>query len=44
VLEAPEEEVDAARKLVKSEMEQVDALSVPLVVDTGIGDNWRDAK
>jgi DNA polymerase I-like protein with 3'-5' exonuclease and polymerase domains len=25
-------------------METVHKLEVPLVVDTGIGDNWRDAK
>lgn len=44
VLEAPPAEVDEARKMVKSEMEQVYELAVPLLVDTGIGDNWRDAK
>lgn len=44
VLEAPIEEVDEIRKLVKHEMESVYPLSVPLVVDTGIGTNWRDAK
>jgi DNA polymerase I-like protein with 3'-5' exonuclease and polymerase domains len=30
--------------LVKREMERVYKLDVPLVVDVGIGDNWRDAK
>lgn len=44
VLEAPPEELEAAAALVKSEMEQVQTLRVPLVVDVGIGDNWRDAK
>jgi DNA polymerase I-like protein with 3'-5' exonuclease and polymerase domains len=30
--------------LAKREMEQVYRLEVPLLVDVGIGDNWRDAK
>jgi DNA polymerase I-like protein with 3'-5' exonuclease and polymerase domains len=30
--------------MVKSEMESVARLEVPLVVDVGVGDNWRDAK
>jgi len=32
------------RTLVKAEMESVKKLAVPLVVDVGVGDNWRDAK
>ena len=44
VLEAPPEEVDRLRELVKHEMESVHPLDVPLVADTGVGDNWRDAK
>jgi DNA polymerase-1 len=44
VFEAPLEEVEAVRSMVKSEMEGVERLEVPLVVDTGVGDNWRDAK
>ncbi len=44
VLESPPEEVEEAARLVKHEMENVHKLDVPLVVDTGIGDNWRDAK
>ena len=31
-------------KMVKREMESVYRLEVPLVVDVGIGENWRDAK
>ena len=34
---------DASRALVKREMEGVRALDVPLLVDVGVGDNWRDA-
>ena len=44
VFECPPEEVDVVRKLVKREMENVRALKVPLVVDLGVGPNWRDAK
>jgi DNA polymerase-1 len=42
VFEAPEKEVGALRELVKREMEQVHALLVPLVVEIGVGLNWRD--
>jgi DNA polymerase-1 len=44
VFECPPEEVDAVSVLVKREMEDVCDLKVPLVVDVGVGDNWRDAK
>ncbi len=44
VFECPPEEVEAVSKLAKREMEGVRALAVPLVVDIGVGDNWRDAK
>jgi DNA polymerase-1 len=44
VFEAPEEEVAEVRALAKTEMESVQTLSVPLLVDVGVGDNWRDAK
>lgn len=44
VFEAPAAEVETVRSLVKSEMEDVRKLTVPLVVDVGVGDNWRDAK
>jgi DNA polymerase-1 len=44
VFESPPEEVEEARRLVKDEMETVYPLAVPLLVDTGVGDNWRDAK
>ncbi|MFN7935718.1 MAG: DNA polymerase, partial [Bryobacteraceae bacterium] len=44
VLEAPEEEAERASAMVKREMEGVYPLTVPLVVETGIGENWRDAK
>ena len=44
VLEAPPEEVEQVTVLVKTEMENVAALQVPLLVEAGTGDNWRDAK
>ncbi len=44
VLEAPPEEMETVKALVKGEMENVISLQVPLIVDTGTGANWRDAK
>ena len=44
VFECPPEEVERLSALVKREMETVRQLSVPLLVDIGVGDNWRDAK
>jgi DNA polymerase I len=44
VLEVPNEELDAATRLVKDEMERAAELSVPLVVDTGSGRNWLETK
>jgi DNA polymerase I len=44
VLEAPPGEADEIAAMVKHEMETVYSLEVPLVVETGIGANWRDSK
>ena len=44
LFESPPEEIEDARAMVKSIMESVYPLDVPLLVDVGIGDNWRDAK
>jgi DNA polymerase I len=44
LFEAPASEVDVVRAMVKSEMESVRKLEVPMLVDVGVGDNWRDAK
>jgi DNA polymerase-1 len=44
VVEAPASEVEAAREILRREMEQAAALSIPLVVDIGVGENWLDAK
>ena len=43
IFEVPVAEVEATRKLVAKVMEQAAQLDVPLVVDTGVGDNWEEA-
>jgi DNA polymerase I len=42
VFEVPEDEVATMRQLVKHEMEDVHPLRVPLLVELGVGKNWRD--
>jgi DNA polymerase I len=44
LFEAPPEEIDELKRLVKSGMEQVHPLLVPVIADIGVGSNWRDAK
>src|SRR4051812_20416223 len=44
IFEAPPEEVQAMTTLVRSHMENVVELRVPLVVDIGVGPNWLEAK
>ncbi len=44
VLEAPEGEAKKVAAVAKEEMEGVEKLAVPLVVDVGIGRTWYDAK
>jgi DNA polymerase-1 len=44
VLEAPPNETDVVTGIVRDSMENAAALSVPLVVDLGVGDNWIEAK
>jgi len=44
VFEAPEGEVERVGPLVKGLMEGAAQLSVPLVVDVGVGKTWLDAK
>jgi DNA polymerase-1 len=42
VFEVPQEELDVMRSLVREYMEKVHPLAVPLVVEIGVGKNWRD--
>ncbi len=44
VLEAPEADAERVAALVKAEMEGAAELEVPLVVDTGCGPSWGEAK
>jgi DNA polymerase-1 len=44
LFDVPEDEIDDVRTLVKDEMEHVIELSVPIVADIGVGQNWRDLK
>jgi DNA polymerase-1 len=44
VFDVPEDEIEAMSEMVQHEMEHVIELSVPLVVDVGVGSNWRDLK
>jgi DNA polymerase I len=44
VFEVPGPETDAVKALVQAEMEGAASLSVPLVVDTGVGKNWLETK
>jgi DNA polymerase-1 len=42
VFEAPEGEIEIMRSLVREQMESAHQLSVPLMVEIGVGKNWRD--
>lgn len=44
VFECPPAELDEVRAMVKHEMEHAATLSVPLVVDMGVGENWLTTK
>ena len=44
VFDVKPSELDAVREVVVYQMEHAAALSVPLVVDVGIGENWLDTK
>src|SRR5258708_4169000 len=44
LFESPPQEAEEVSQMVKREMENVHKLDVPMIVDIGIGDNWRDAK
>jgi DNA polymerase-1 len=42
VFEVPESEVDVIKPLVREHMENAHALAVPVLVEIGVGPNWRD--
>jgi DNA polymerase I len=44
LFESPPEELEEVTALIKSRMETVYPLDVPLLVEVGVGANWRDAK
>lgn len=44
VFEVPESEVEEMKKLVCEHMQNVYPFKVPLLVDVGVGQNWRDLK
>jgi DNA polymerase-1 len=44
VFEAPADELERAREIVRAEMEGAYPMRVPLRVDLGVGKNWKEAK
>ncbi len=44
IVEAPEDEAEAAAAILKEEMESAVRLRVPLVADANVGDTWYEAK
>ncbi len=43
VFDVPKAEIEEVKQIVKMEMENAADLSVPLIVETGIGNNWLEA-
>jgi DNA polymerase I len=43
LFEVPDKEIDKTKDVTRKVMEGAATLSVPLVVDTGVGDNWAAA-
>ena len=43
IFEAPEDEVEKVKPVIKEAMESVVSFDIPFIAEVGIGDNWRDA-
>ncbi|WP_285268537.1 DNA polymerase I [Kaistella rhinocerotis] len=43
LFEAPDDEIDVATSLIKSEMESAIETKVPMLVEVGVGENWLEA-
>jgi DNA polymerase I len=44
LFEVPQAEIETMRALVREKMENVHSLTVPLLVELGVGPNWRDVE
>ena len=44
IIDCPKSEQEIVKKLLKEEMENAVSLSIPLLVDVGVGENWLNAK
>ena len=44
IVEAPDDCIEAAGKILKDEMERAADMAVPLLVDMNVGKTWFDAK
>ena len=44
LFEVPKARAEALAEIVRERMQSAAVLNVPLTVDVGIGDNWKDAK
>ena len=44
LFEVPKDRAEETAELVRDKMQSAAALTVPLTVDVGIGENWKDAK
>jgi DNA polymerase-1 len=44
LFEVPKSDADDLASLVRDRMQSAAALNVPLTVDVGVGENWKEAK